>query len=175
MALMASSMWRSLRSRSRAAPLSPFSLRWLSSIALDESSEASRIEQIAEIAQLDQLLERALRAIETAEQCQRFAYRLEVLQRRRLELDPDHVAETAVARSTPVMDRAAVGVGDAFEDLQRRGLAGPVGTEQAEASAFPHTEADAIDGADARVGLGQVVNLDYGCHVGAVDWSVKSL
>jgi len=55
---------------------------------------------------------------------------------------------------------ALVGGVEAFEDLDRRGLAGAVGAEQAEAFARPHGQIEPIDRADVFVVPGQPAAFD---------------
>ena len=54
----------------------------------------------------------------------------------------------------------ASALGEPFEDLDRRGLARAVGTEQAEALAAPHFEVEAVDGDHVRVALDQPAAAD---------------
>ena len=63
-------------------------------------------------------------------------------------------------RSPEHLDLAFVGCGQAFEDLDRRRLAGAVWAEQAEALAAAHFEVEAADGDDVGVALDETVTAD---------------
>ena len=59
---------------------------------------------------------------------------------------------------------ARVGTAEALEDLQRRGLAGPVGAEEPEELPRLHGEADPVHGPHIAVGHHEVVRLDLHAH-----------
>ena len=62
---------------------------------------------------------------------------------------------------------AGVGPGEAEEDVEGRGLAGPVGAEEGDDLAGGHREVEAVDGGDGAEGLGQAPDLDGGGPGGA--------
>src|SRR6266705_800088 len=57
---------------------------------------------------------------------------------------------------------AAVGIAQAFQDFDGAGLAGTVGSEQAEDFAFADAEADAANGLDVAVALGEIFDSNNG-------------
>jgi hypothetical protein len=57
-------------------------------------------------------------------------------------------------------DRASVGPAQALDHLERRGLAGTVGTEDAEDLPAGHGERDAVDRDQIAVAFGQIDDVD---------------
>ena len=57
---------------------------------------------------------------------------------------------------------AAVGIAQAFQDFDSAGLAGAVRAEQAEDFAFADTKADAANGFDVAVALGEIFDSNNG-------------
>ena len=74
-----------------------------------------------------------------------------------LELDAEPRAQLSIAPLPPALAEhfhlTAVRRGEPFEDLDRRGLAGAVRPEQAEALTAPDLEIEAGNGDDIRVAL----------------------
>jgi hypothetical protein len=84
-----------------------------------------------------------------------------------LELHADPRQQVGVARpggQAQYGDLARVGLAQALDDLQRGGLAGPVGPQYAEELAGLDVEADPVDGGHVAVGLMHVADRDRGRH-----------
>ena len=80
---------------------------------------------------------------------------------RLLKLDAEPLTEVALVRIPPAaehFDIACVGLGKPLADLDRRRLAGAIGTKEAEALAGTNGEVEAIDGDDITVGFTQTRN-----------------
>jgi hypothetical protein len=78
-------------------------------------------------------------------------------------LDPDDLLDVLLAcRAVQPQDADAprVGVADAFDDFERRGLACAVGAEDSEDLAFPDGKRDAVDGGELAIALDEALDLD---------------
>ena len=84
-------------------------------------------------------------AVEAGEGLETLAHGLEVLERGGLELDPDQFPIPLVQGSAAKQHLARGRLVDPLQDLERRGLAGPIGTEQAEALAAQDLKTQAVD------------------------------
>jgi hypothetical protein len=88
-------------------------------------------------------------------------------ERRLLELAADAPSELLAVRArvqTQHADRAGIGRTQALEDLDRRGLAGAVRSDDAKDLVPLDAERQVIDGDDVTVGLAQVFDGDRGFH-----------
>src|SRR5690606_32067665 len=106
---------------------------------------------------------------EAPEQCQGLERRQLLCQLRFLELDAEPLPEFGcVGRPTEPQHLDVTGVGrrEALADLDGRGLAGPVRSEQAEALARPHLEVDAGHGHDVLVGLPEIADPQWRRYLG---------
>jgi len=80
-----------------------------------------------------------------------------------LQLDPDQALDPRwVATDVDPGDDhpALVGVAQPLEDLHGGGLAGAVGSEDAEDLVLADVEGDAVDGHDLAVALAEILDLD---------------
>ncbi len=118
------------------------------------------LEQFLQRAQADDFLHAQAVVIQAAKQFQRLAYRQEVLQGGLLEQDAGLGTETFAQRGAPIAHAARRGRQDSLHDLDGGGLAGAIGSEQAEAAAFAHAEGQSVDGDRAAVMHHQVVHLE---------------
>ena len=70
------------------------------------------------------------------------------------------VRDRAARRLAEHAHRSAVGVGEAEQHVDRRGLAGPVRAEEGDDLACAHGQIDAVDGANGAETLAQTYGLD---------------
>ena len=103
--------------------------------------------------------------VEAAEQIQQLGDGQARVQRNALQLDADALLDGlgVPAHVEPEhLDGARVGRAQAFQDLDRGRLAGPVGTQHPEDLASRDLEGDPVDGFDVPVVLLQVFDADDG-------------
>ena len=117
------------------------------------------VEELFEAAETDDLRHVHGPGIEVLEQPQGLAHGQEFLERRDLELDARFSPERRTHRRAFVQSGAGVASLDAFDDLDQRGLARAVRSEQTEADALPDRQADVVHSAHAGVGLDDVLLL----------------
>ena len=82
---------------------------------------------------------------------------------------PEQLAQLAIVGApAPAEDHdlAGVGLGEALADLDGGGLAGAVGSEQAEALARTDLEVEAVDGDDVAVGFAELAEEERGGEPG---------
>jgi hypothetical protein len=70
------------------------------------------------------------------------------------------LARVPIPAQAEHLDVAAIGLQQAFQDLDRRRLAGTIGTEQAEALAALHGKREAVDGPHVTVAFVQIGATD---------------
>jgi hypothetical protein len=122
------------------------------------------IEELIKAAQADDLLRVHGMGIKVLEQPQCLAHGQEFLQRRDLELDAGFFPERGADGCAFVERGAGIALLDTFDDLNERGLARAVRSEQTEADALLDRKADIIHGTHARVGFDEIVDFDHRCH-----------
>jgi hypothetical protein len=126
---------------------------------------AARGAALPELEGIDELLGRAGAGIEAAEQVDQLCHGQLRIERSRLEADADSRLElVGMACDVHAEDAylAAVRLAQTLEDLDGRGLASSVRSEQPEDLAFGDLEVDAGDGLDVAVPLGQAAHPDDG-------------
>jgi hypothetical protein len=111
------------------------------------------------------VLRRRALIVEAAKELERFEHRQLVGELRLLKLDAEPLAERlgiVAPAQAEHLDVTTVGRGEAFADLDRRGLAGAVRPEQAETLAGPDLQLDAVDGDDILERLPEIAHAQRG-------------
>jgi len=126
------------------------------------------VQQVAQGALLDDLFDIGLSFIQGTEHLNGFADRDEVLQRRILKLNAGFLAKFLRCDFTVIVDLARGGGRYTFDDLNRRGLACAVRTQQTETDTFRDSKTDAINGDNSRIVFSKVSGFEGDCHSGRV-------
>ena len=113
---------------------------------------------LAELHDVDDVVHVAPARVEAAEQPHRLVNGQLLGELGLLKLDAEPLAQVALVRVPPLaehFDDAGIRLGETLADLDRGGLARPIGAEQAEALAGAHREVESVDSNDVAVGLAE--------------------
>ena len=131
---------------------------------------------LVELHQSDDARRRRALAKEAAEELERLEDGELLGELRLLQLDAEPLAQLGRVGLPPQpehLDDAGVGRRQALADLDRRGLAGAVRSEQAETLAGVDLEVDAVDGDDVLIRLPEILDAQGG--TGGDDWAILSV